>query len=183
MINPLYMEDLNEIQSMTEESRQRFQVTDIHSLNWVLRKLAALELKKAEANEVADREIERIEAFRRRELDAIQKDGDFLRGLISEYAIRQRDEDPKWKAKTPYGTVSFRKQLPKWHYNDDQLVSFLEDSGYDTLIRTKKEPVKTEIKKLFKVNDDGRVFDEDGIQVDGIMVEFLPETLDVKVEV
>lgn len=184
MINPLYLNDLDDMPEVTEESRQRFQVVDMASLSWVLRKMRAIEAKRSEINGVIDAEIERLKDFRNRELEDLQNSEDFFHVLIGEFAIRQRDEDPSFKSmKTPYGSIGFRKQQPKWHYEDEIVVSFLEYSGRDDLIRIKKEPIKTELKKAFKVNDDGRVFDEDGIEVDGITVEFLPEELTVKVEI
>lgn len=184
MINPLYMNDLEEMNEITEEAKQRFQIVDLASLSWALRKLRAIEAKRKDINGLVDAEIERLEDFRKRELQGLQNSEDFFRGLIGEFAQRQRDEDPSFKSiKTPYGTIGFRKQQPKWHYDDDALVSFLEKNDHADLIRIKKEPAKSEIKKLFKANEDGRVFDENGQEVVGIKVEFLPETLDVKVEV
>lgn len=186
-INPLYMNELEMMESLetiTEETKQRFQVVDLSSLNWTLRKLAAIEAKKQEVNAMIDSEIARLEDFRKRELKNLIQSDDFLRGLVSEYAIRKRDEDPKFKSeKTPYGSIGFRKQQPKWNYDDEKLIKHLESINYDHLIRTKKEPIKTEIKKLFITLENGQVIDDAGCFVEGIKVEMLPETLDIKVEV
>lgn len=177
-INPLQMNDLENM-----EQDQKFTITDLSSLTWALRKLAAIEAKKAEVNAVSDAEIERIEAYRKKEIDVLQGSEHFFKSLITEYAIKKREEDPKFRnEKTPYGSIGFRKQQPKWNYDDEALLTFLEENN-PALIRVKKEPVKTEIKKLFQVSDDGRVFDGNGQEVTGIKVEFLPETIDVKVEV
>lgn len=176
-INPLQLEELREI-----EEQKRFEITDLSSLNWALRKLAAIEAKKAEVNKLADAEIERIESYRTRELEGLQRSEDFFKSLIAEYAVRRRLEDPKFKSEsTPYGRIGFRKQQPKWHYNDEEVTTFLEKEHPD-LIRVKKEPIKNEIKARFKVTDDGKVYDDNGQEVPGIKVEFLPDTLDVKVD-
>lgn len=183
-INPLYMNELEMIESLedfNEEVKQRFQVTDLSSLNWTLRKLAVIEEKKKETNEMIDAEIERLNAFRKKELDKQQGAEDFFKILISEFAIHKRDEDPGFKSqKTPYGTIGFRKQQPKWNYDDEKLVNHLEATEYNHLVRTKKEPIKTEIKKLFTIREDGRVLDDAGCFVDGITIEFLPDVLDIK---
>lgn len=179
MINALYMNDLNEMP--TEEERQRFRIEDLSSLNWAMRKLTAIEAKKAEVNTLANDEIERIEHYRKSELEKLADSEDFFKTLIQDYASRKRSEDPKYKSeKTPYGSISFRKQQPKWIYDDQALVDFLEENDHHELIRVKKEPVKTEIKKLFKV-DNGLVVDEHGQIVEGIRVEEQPDTLDIKV--
>lgn len=179
MINALYMNDLNEMP--TEEERQRFRIEDLSSLNWAMRKLTAIEAKKAEVNNLANDEIERIEHYRKSELDKLADSEDFFKSLIQDYASRKRAEDPKYKSeKTPYGSIGFRKQQPKWIYDDQALVEFLEANDRDDLIRVKKEPVKTEIKKIFRV-DKGFAIDEHGQIVEGIRVEEQPDTLDIKV--
>ncbi|MEB3103051.1 host-nuclease inhibitor Gam family protein [Ferviditalea candida] len=179
-MNALLAEEFDEINEATES---KFQITDLSSLNWALRKMAALQTKKNEVNQLADEEVERIEAYRKRELDTLQRSEEFFKHLIGEYAMKRREEEPGYKGdKTPYGRVGFRKSQPKWHYEDDKLIQFLEANDRADLIRIKKEPIKTEIKKIFQVTNDGDVYDENGQHVEGITVEFMPDTLDVKVE-
>ncbi|MNW43556.1 Bacteriophage Mu Gam like protein [compost metagenome] len=183
-INPLFQEELDEIEQQEQEERQRFAVTDLESLNWVFRKLAAIEAKKNEVNKLADAEKYRIETYRTRELDKLQRDMEYFNSLVSEYAAERRATDPKFKSeKTPYGTLSFKKQQPKWNYDDEKLVSWLENTGANELIRIKKEPVKAEIKKLFVPIESGVVVDPEGQMVDGIMVEYRSDELVIKPEV
>jgi|SRR5690625_667599 len=180
MLNALQISELEEIE---QEQTQRFKVTDVNSLNWALRKMAAIDAKIKEVNGLADAEIERIENYRKQELSSLQQSQDFFQGLIGEYALKRREEDPKFKSeKTPYGRITWTKKQPKWIYSDDEIIAYLEENKRNDLLRIKKEPVKTEIKKLFRVNDDGRVFDEDGQEVPGISVETIPDELKVKVE-
>ncbi|PZM62576.1 host-nuclease inhibitor Gam family protein [Paenibacillus dendritiformis] len=184
MLNALFREELEEIEAQEEEERQRFRVTDLESLNWVFRKLAAIEAKRSDVNALADAEVGRIEAYRQRELDKLQSDDEYFRGLIGEYAAARREDDPKFKSeKTPYGSVVFKKQQPKWNYDDSKLVQWLEQNERSELIRTKKEPVKTEIKKAFTVTENGAVVDSDGQIVDGVMVETRGDELVIKPEV
>lgn len=183
-INPMMQEELDEIELQEQEERQRFSVTDLESLTWVFRKLAAIEAKKAEVNKVADAEKYRIESYRTRELDKLQRDTEYFHGLVSEYAAERRAVDPKFKSeKTPYGTLILKKQQPKWNYDDEKLVAWLEQNEVTELIRVKKEPVKTEIKKLFIPTESGVVVDPDGQQVDGITVEYRGDELVIKPEV
>lgn len=178
-MNPMLARELEELPN----EHDRFEIKDIHSLNWALRKLAAIKAKRDEVNELADAEIARIEAYRKHEMDKLQGSEDFFKQLIADYAARRRAEDPKFKSEvTPYGRIGYRKQQPKWHYNDDDLVRYLNENELFDFIRVKEEPNKVEIKKAFKVTDEGRVFDPDGNEVECIKVEFLPETLEVKVE-
>jgi hypothetical protein len=180
-MNHLYMTEIEELENFNEEAKQRFQVTDLASLNWAMRKLTAIEAKKREIRAMIDGEKERLEMFFERETSGLTESENFFKELVSQYAARKREEDPKFKGeKTPFGKIGFRKVPDKWLYDEELLVAYLEQNQYNELIRTKKEPVKTEIKKVFKVNDDGRVFDENGQEVAGITVEPQPEVLDIK---
>jgi len=183
MLNALQLNEITEIEEMSEENKQRFEVKDIHSLSWVLRKLAVLEAKKVEVNRIAEIELERIEHFRKKELESIQDNENFFRGLISEYAIRKRYEDPKFKIKTPYGSVGFKKQQPKWNYDDKALIAYLNENELYDFVRVKQEPNKVEIKKQFNCTEDGRVYDPNGVEVQGIKVESKPDELVIKLEV
>jgi len=182
-MNPLLANELEEIEEVTEQDREQFKIDSISSLNWALRKLSAIEAKKREVNQLADEEVHRIESYRKSELDKLQHSVEFFNSLIAEYAIKRKEEDPKFKSeKTPYGRIGFRKQQAKWEYNDDKVIEFLQKNDYWDLIRIKKEPIKTEVKKLFTPHSDGNVYDENGQVVEGITVTEQPDRLDVKVE-
>lgn len=183
-MNPLFQEELDEIEQQEVEERQSFRVTDLDSLNWVFRKLAAIESKKSEVNKLAAAEICRIQDYQKRELDKLARDEEFFRSHVSAYAIMRREADPKFKSeKTPYGSLTLKKQQPKWNYDDAALVEWLESNERTDLIRIKKEPVKTDIKKLFSVTDSGSVVDPDGVPVEGIYVEHRGDELVIKPEV
>lgn len=183
-MNPLMQVELDEIEQLDVEERQSFRVSDLESLNWVFRKLAAIEAKKTDVNRLADAEVYRIEDYRKRELEKLQRDEEFFHGLVGGYVSERRKADPKFKSeKTPYGSLTLKKQQPKWNYDDAKLVEWLERNECDSLIRIKKEPAKAEIKKLFIVTDSGEVVDPDGQLVDGIRVEFRSDELVIKPEV
>ncbi|MCM3208527.1 host-nuclease inhibitor Gam family protein [Paenibacillus illinoisensis] len=183
-LNPLFQAELDELEQQEHEERQSFKVDSLDSANWVMRKLVALESKRKEVNGLADAEAYRIESYRKTELDKLQRDEDYFRGLLGVYANEQREKDPKFKSiKTPYGSVSFKKQQPKWNYNDKTLLSWLDENGYDHLIRIKWEPVKTDLKKEFKLHQDGFVVDANGERVEGIEVEFRGDEVVIKPEV
>jgi hypothetical protein len=96
--------------------------------------------------------------------------------------MKQRKIDPDFKSvSTPFGKVGFRKQQPKWNYDDQKLVAFLNENELYDFVRVKEEPMKAEIKKHFKV-EDGRVYDENGQQVEGITVEIPEDKLEIKAE-
>lgn len=179
--------ELDELQELIfqlpeEEVKQRFSIKDLDSLNWTFRKLAALEMKRREFEALAKKEYERIKAWEEKMLKGIDEHKEFLTMHIEEYARKQRAADPKWKVSTPYGKVTFRKQQPKWNYDEQKALESIESIGLDKFIRTKKELDKAALKASVVVREDGRVVDtETGLFIDGITVTEQPEALKVEV--
>lgn len=176
------LEELDQLDLQSEETKERFKIEDAEQLNWAMRKLSTLNSKKNGIDELAAKEMERITSWREKECDSINHTKSFFEGLIMEYAMNERSKDKEFKtSKVPYGKVTFTKQQPKWNYDDEKLISYLESVSALDLIRVKKEAVKTEIKKRFKTLEDGRVLDEEGTIVDGITVEYQEDKLSIKV--
>lgn len=181
MMNELLEMELIEAEETIEaaEVGGRFTIQDLDSANWAFRKLAAIERKRKEIQELADREIERIKDWQNQEEESLNNSKEFFEGLLTEYFVRQRELDPKFKLSTPYGRVSSRKQQPKWIYDNDKVVEWLKENDKE-LIRVKYEPDKREIKKKYKVVGN-TVVTEDGEIVEGITIEERPEKVTIKV--
>lgn len=169
-LSPIYRTEENE-----EQLKERFKVTDLNSLNWALRKLSALDKKRAEEAELANAEISRIQEWFRKQDEAYQYSKQFLEGLVSEFAKAQRIIDPKWKQKTPYGLVSFRK-AKKFNYGDEEkLTKFLDENGMSDYVKVVKSPKKAELKKALTITTEGKaIFTSTG--------ELLPEVTAEEVE-
>lgn len=165
----------------TSETQERFKIDNLEAANWAFRKLAAIERKKKEVQELAQKEIERIKTWEQQEISSLNNSKEFFEGLLTEYFVRERELDPKFKISTPYGKVTARKQQPKWNYDEDKVINWLLENDKE-LVRVKYEPDKNEIKKKYKVIGTNVVTD-DGEIVEGITVEERPEKIEIKVEV
>ncbi len=175
-------EILNADESSSDEIKQRFKIDNINSLNWALRKIASINANLAEEEALFQSELDRITTWIGNRRDSAARSREFFESLITEYATEQRKKDPKFKASTPYGKISFRKQPPQWEYNDELLVKYLDDNKYDDLVRVKKEPIKAEVKKRF-VASEGKLIDQDsGEVIPGVTITERGEKLDIKVE-
>ena len=165
--------ELDELEEVLIE--QRFRISDLSSLNWTLRKLSSLDKKRAEEVTLANAELERINVWFARQDITYQASKNFLEGLIKEYATHQRVIDPKWKQKTPYGLVSFRKGK-KFNYGDEEkLVKFLNDNGMGEFVKVVETPKKAELKKALTITNDGKaIFTSTG--------EILPDVTAEEVE-
>lgn len=165
-LDELEIDELSEVGG-EEEVKERFKITDLDSLNWALRKLSALSKKQAQFDELMKSETERIKAWHASETKDINERVKFFEFLISEYADKRREEDAKFnKETTPYGEVSFKKQLPSWNFFDEnKIVEFLKNNELETLIRTTETiENKTNFKKFFDIRQN--VFVENGVVVD-----------------
>lgn len=63
------MNELQERELETFEQDDRFKVTDLDSANWVFKKLDAITTKENEINELANKEIERINEWKDKEVE------------------------------------------------------------------------------------------------------------------
>lgn len=173
------LQEIDEIMEEDTQEKERFKIENLESANWAFRKLAAIERKKKEIQELANKEIERIRAWEQQEIGSLDSSKEFFEGLLTEYFTREREKDPKFKISTPYGKVSARKQQPKWNYDDEKLVNWLLQNDKE-LVRVKYEPDKNGIKKKYKIIGEN-VITEDGEIVEGITVEERPEKVTIKV--
>src|SRR5699024_905065 len=157
----------------------RFTIENLDSANWAFRKLAAIERKRIEIKELADKEIERIKEWQKQEEKGLNNSKEFIEGLLTEYFIRQKEVDSKFKISTPYGKVSSRKQQPKWNYEDEKVLNWLKENDKE-LVRIKEEVNKAELKKKYQIAGK-EVVTEDGEIVEGITIEERPDSITVKV--
>ncbi|MDA8221489.1 MAG: host-nuclease inhibitor Gam family protein [Desulfitobacterium hafniense] len=179
-LDEIEIEELSELLTSstdgTEESpKEKFSITDLSSLNWVLRKLAVLNKSHNEDLFLFNSEIDRINKWFNKQKESHQASVEFLECLVREFANAQRVIDPKWKQKTPYGVVSFRKARKFDYGNEDNLVKYLADNGMGEFLKIEKSPIKSELKKALTITKDGKaIFTSTG--------EILPEVTAEEIE-
>lgn len=176
MINALEQEEIEEAQ---ESAKEGFQVTDLNSANWCLRKIKAYKDKVKDIDNLAESEKERISAWHDKEIGSAQESIEFFEGLLGNYLQQQRQVDNKFRISTPYGKVSTRKLPDKWIYDDVAALKWVKQNVPD-LVRTKEEINKVELKKKVKVSN-GKAIDENGEIVPGINI--IPQGEKIVVEV
>lgn len=164
------------LQNTLIEEREGFKIENLEGATWAFRKLRAIENKEAEIKAVAEEEINRVNAWKEKELEQYAKEKEYFNYLLEEYYRAERAKDKKFKLSTPYGKVASRKSK-KWIYEDEEnLLEYLKGNE-PSCIRVKEEINKTEVKKLFK----------DGVNAEtGEILPFVrieeEESISVKVE-
>ncbi|PIO83562.1 hypothetical protein BSQ39_08290 [Loigolactobacillus backii] len=165
-----------------EEQKERFTVTDLNQADWVLRKLSALDAKDHENQKMYDKNRKRIDDWLAKVKQSTQDSREYLTRLLTDYAVAQRSDNPKFKINTPNGKVTFRKQQPKWIYDEKRLVESLKNAEADDLLKNKPVPDKNKLKQAVTVTANGQVVTSDGILLNGVKVESLPEKVVVTTE-
>lgn len=161
---------------------EHFTIEDESQANWALRKIKQLQDEKEKNVSLANAEIEKIEEWLNATNDQVQQSIDYFQSLLAEYAMEQRKNDPKFKSlKLPNGRIGFRKQQPKWEYDNEKVIEALKASERDDLIRVKEEPDKSAIKKAFKVAENKVINPDTGEVVEGITIEQREDAFSVEV--
>ena len=151
------------------EERERFRLTDENMANWAIRKIAKARREFAEAEQQAERERERIDAWLDGKRKAKERDEEFFTGLLTAYYLPQHLDDPERKTfKLPAGAFQVRAQQPEYQRDDAALVRWLEEHVMPDYLELVKKPKWGELKKIIETK--GGVATVAGEVVDGIMV-------------
>jgi len=173
----------NYLDEQEQVEREAFTIQDDQAANWALRKIGQMQKQIEDNNALAVAEIDKIEAWNKQENQKSQDGIDYFQGLLSYYALKKKEEDPKFKTlKLPNGKLSFRKQQPKWNYDDEAVVQALKQAKLDDFIQVKESPKKADIKKAFSVAGDKVVNPDTGEIVEGITVEEREDKFGVTVD-
>ncbi len=159
------------LEEQEQTQNEGFTVDTDEKANWALRKIKQAKQKQEESNALTLSEIDKVERWNKKQQEDAQMDIDFFQGLLAGYASKKREEDPKYKSqKLPNGRIRFKKQQPKYVYDDAALLTSLKKNGRNDLVKVKETVDKTEVKKAF-VSQNGALIDPDtGEFIDGVTV-------------
>lgn len=166
------------------EDKEQFKIKTKDEAVWAVRKIKYLRDQQAENDQVAQTEITRIEQWRKKENDKLQREIDFFASILVEYHQMVLEIDPKAKTiKLPHGELQFRRLPPEYIRDDEKLLAWLKDHNLP-LVRVKEEPDWAAIKpKLIPLEGLGvAVMDGTGEEVDGVQVNFRPPKFTVKTD-
>lgn len=152
-----------------QEEREQFRIKNDDEANWAIRKIAKARREFTDAEQQAERERERIDAWLDGKRKAKERDEEFFTGLLTAYYLPQHMDDPKRKTfKLPAGAFLVRAQQPEYQRDDAALVRWLEEHVMPDYLELVKKPKWGELKKIIETK--GGVATVAGEVVDGIMV-------------
>ena len=141
--------------------------------DFYLRQINKLKEQKEEINKFVDQELERqmrlYQQYREDRMRPLDNQIAFYEEALRTFAMNEYAETNKKTIKLPNGTLSIRKQPPKYIYNDEEVLSFLKENNLNDYIRVKEEVNKKDLKKAAKINNNKQMI-IDGKEVPGVVV-------------
>lgn len=151
--------------------------------DFYLRQINKLKQQKEEINEFVDQEIERqlrlYQEYREDRMRPLDNQIAFYENALKTFAMNEYAETNKKTIKLPNGTLAIKKQQPKYVYDDEQVLEFLQENNYKDYIRTKAEVNKKDLKKNATVNNNNELI-IDGKVVPGVTVIPQEDKFEVK---
>ena len=164
------------VENQVEES---FRVDSLESANWTFKKIQYYNEQAKINNQLADREIARLNTWRAKENEGIGDSIGYFENLLESYYRELKVNNPKLKPiSTPYGKISSRKQPDKWSYDDLSVMAWCKQNQLDCYIKVKEELNKADLKKQFKNGIDTAT----GEVIPGITIEQQDEKIVISVE-
>lgn len=171
-----------EVYDAVGDERDKWRILDEEGANKYMRIVRRLEGQMADVTSIRTKEVQRIEGFYDAQWDELNGKAEFFRGLLIDWYKRQREVNPKYQLKTPWGKVSSRRvKSPQW-INEDATLSWLKASGHGDLVKVEESIRKADLKKAMNEADGCYIDPMTGEVVPGVVVEDRM-TISVKTEV
>ena len=141
--------------------------------DFYLRQINKLKEQKEEINKFVDQELERqmrlYQQYREDRMRPLDNQIAFYEEALRTFAMNEYAETNRKTIKLPNGTLSIRKQPPKYIYSDEEVLSFLKENNLNDYIRVKEEVNKKDLKKAAKITNNNQMM-IDGKEVPGVVV-------------
>lgn len=160
--------ELDEFQENKQELLE-MEVRGIYDISRIFRKLQALKTLKKQNQELVQMEKSRLDSWLENQNKNIEYDMFELEQHITAYYEQEKEKNPDFRLKTPYGSVTSRKTT-RWNYDEEKLLKQVKEIGLNTCIRVKEEIDKAELKKVVTYSETGQVFTSDGEILEGVTV-------------
>lgn len=147
----------------------------------ISKKIKDLTTEINDVNDTATEEIGKLRNWQDQEVGIRQNQIERLNEQLLAYYRINKDVNTNFKFISPYVKVVDRKTQPKWLWNnEDEIISSLENSDQDKLIKVEKKIDKKEFKKSMRVVGD-KVITSDGSVIQGVSVTPAGRSVTLKV--
>lgn len=181
MSNLLNFLNDEEEQAVGIEHNEDFRIESTEQANYFARRLREIRAEKYEAEAAAKEQLdaykERVDRWLSSVTNPLAYEEERILAKLELFAEEKLADSSKRSIKLIEGTLQFRKQQPKYEYNDEVLLDHAQ-AKLPLFVKTKPSVDKAELKKAVKVKN-GKAYIDDAL-VPGISVTELPDKFDVK---
>lgn len=169
-INEQELAQALEVYEAMGDERDKWRIRDEEGANKYMRIVRSLEGQMAEADKMRKAEVDRIEAFYQGQREEIDGKAEFFRWLLVDWYNRQREINPKYQLKTPWGKVTSRRtKSPQW-LDENMTLAWLKASGHGDLVKVEESIRKADLKKAMNEADGHYIDPATGEIVPGVEV-------------
>lgn len=177
-----YLQLINEVPDQDMLVKPAFEITTKEQAVWALRKIAAVERARKEAQDAANAEVGRISRWLDDEELRANQARKHLDYLLEQYHRTQLAENPKAKTiKLPHGTLRFRSQQPQFTRDDAVIKKWAAEDMPEVLVAQEPKLDWTRLKKALVIQDGVAIIADTGELVPGVEVEVRPDKFTVEV--
>lgn len=159
-----------EVYDAVGDERDKWRVRDEEGANKYMRIVRSLEEQMNEVSQLRLAEVQRVESFYDAQWEELNGKANFFRGLLIDYFNCQREVDPKYQLKTPWGKVTSRRtEVPVWR-DEAATLAWLENAGHGELVKVEKSIRKNDLKKAMNKADGCYIDPATGEVVPGVAI-------------
>ena len=147
-----------------EEEKTGFQVTDIGSAEWCLKKIAENEKEKAKLVEEYTEYMNKIQEALAENVKKLENSIEFFKSKLLPYAMQQLEGKKKRSVKLPSGTLQFSKSTT-FQRDEVKLLAYIKEN-YPEFVKVKESPDWTGFKEKLIFEENGDAITQDGEKLD-----------------
>ena len=153
-------------ENTTTTEKQSFVADTPAKATWVLSQLRKANHAKAEVDEVYQTKKLENEEWHNKQEREYQEQVDYFKGLLKDYMDMRLKDDPKYKFKSPDGSIGIGKKTT-WQYDDQLLAKQFKDDQDVISYKINHTNLKRKLKNI-----DGKVINaETGEVIKGVNVD------------
>lgn len=174
-----FAKDELDIESINEPTQ-----ISMSQANYFVKMYNELIRQKEEVDKLCDEEIDRtkraVEIYRESRTKTINGQLSFFENILKQYLIAETENKKSKSIKLPYGTISLRKQQPKYEYKEEKdIIEFIKNLNTEFI---SSKVVESLDKKAIKQNGqvkNGRLY-IDGVLVPNVEINEQEQKFEVK---
>lgn len=166
-----------------EVDREKWTITDDSAADWALQRIAEEQADAERLAALGEKKIEEIKKSIEKSRKNCESYTNYLKSKLFEYFQMVNHRKTKTgieKYALLSGTLVMTPPQKKPVKNDEKLVEWLAANGMTDYIKTVQSPAWSELKKQLDLSGAVPVVKETGEVVEGVTLEDVPETFEVK---